>query len=206
MQYKGPQRRVPGVNTTVLGIGLAAAAVQLGLTGLATVDEDRQPWPPDGVSARFGLHWVLVMAMAGSLFAGVATNYGSLYPVGPLSLVAGGTVFLAGAAVNVLAADEMESPTEILGLSVQLRTGGPFRFSRHPEVAGHAGAVGGLAIASGAGEAFVLAPLLVGWFAIRPFAREPVLARRFDERYEQYRSRVARYLDVGRLRAALGER
>lgn len=193
------------MSETLLAVGTVAGAVQIGRTWLAATDADRRPWPPESVSAGFGLHWLLVMAMAGSFFGSVALTYGSLYPVGVVSVL-GGAAFLVGAAVNVLASDEFEGPEEILGLERRMHTDGPFRLSRHPEVVGHVGAVGGLAVAAGSWQALVLAVVVGAWFALRPLAEEPVMADRFGRRYEQYRARVARYLDVTRLRRlAAGE-
>ena len=186
------------MSTTLLGVGIVAAGAQLGLTGLAAVDPSSRPWPPDEVSGRFGLYWLLVMGIAIPFFALLATTAGSLYPVGVVS-VAGGAAFLAGAAVNVLAADEFEGPEEILGLEWRVHTDGAFSVSRNPEVVGHAGALLGLAVAAGSWQALVLGGLAVGWFALKPHAEEPVLADRHADEYAQYRSRVARYLDWDRV-------
>lgn len=189
---------IDGVSTTLLGVGVVAAGAQLGLTGLAAADADHRPWPPDEVSGRFGLYWLLVMAMAGPFFTLLVTTAGSLYPVGAVS-VAGGVAFLVGAAVNVLAADEFEGPEEILGLEWRVHTEGLFSVSRNPEVVGHVGALLGLAVAAGSWQALVLGTLVVGWFALKPHAEEPVLVERHAEEYARYRSRVARYLDVNRV-------
>ena len=186
------------MSTTVLAIGTVAAGAQFTLTGLAAVSPTHRPWPPDEISGRFGLYWLLVMGMAGSFFTLLATTAGSLYPVGPAS-VAGAVVFVAGAAVNVLAADEFDGPEEILGLEWRIHTDGPFSFSRNPEVVGHGGALLGLAVAAGSWQALALGALVVGWFALKPHAEEPVLAERHAEEYARYRSRVARYLDVDRV-------
>lgn len=194
------------MGNALLYVGLLAASGQFVRTGLAAVDPDHRPWPPDELSAGFGLYWLLVMGMAASFFGQVATSSGSLYPVGGPSFVAGGVIFLAGAALNVLTADAMDEPAEIFGLEWRLHTTGPFRFSRHPQVAGHAAGIGGLAVAAGAWQALLLAVLIVGWFAVRPFAEEPVLARRFGDEFAEYRSAVARYVDLRRLGRLARER
>ncbi len=191
------------VSVTLVAVGLAATVVQLGRTTLAAVDADYRPWPPEQVSGGFGLHWLLVMAMAGTFFTSVATTFGSLYGVGVVPAVAGGALFIVGALVNVRTADVFEGPEEILGLDRRLHAEGPFTMSRNPEVAGHAGAVVGLAVASGSWQALVLSVGIVGWFVVRPLAEEPVLAERHDRRFECYRDRVARYFDTDRLRARL---
>ncbi|QSG12906.1 Putative protein-S-isoprenylcysteine methyltransferase [Halapricum desulfuricans] len=191
------------MSATLLAIGLTGAALQFVLTGQAAIDAERRPWPPDEITGRFGLYWLLVMSMAGSFFTLIATTSGSLYPVGVVSILGGGA-FVLGAAVNVLTADEFEGPEEILGLEWNHHADGPFRFSRNPEVAGHAGAVAGLAVAAGSWQAMVLAGAIVGWFAVRPLAEEPVLAERYGDRYEDYRSRVGRYVDRERLSEAFG--
>ncbi|MEZ3170091.1 methyltransferase [Halorubrum sp. RMP-47] len=186
------------MSTSLLTIGAVAAAVQFVLTGLAAVNPSYQPWPPDEISGRFGLYWLLVMAMAGPFFALLATTMGSLYAVGPVS-IAGAIVFLAGATVNVLAADEFDGPEEILGLEWQVHTDGPFSFSRNPEVVGHGSALIGLAVTSGSWQALLLGTLVVSWFALRPHAEEPVLAEKHTDEYARYRARVARYLDMDRI-------
>lgn len=184
------------MSTPLLLAGLAAGSLQLILTSIAATNEAWRPWPPDELSGRFGLYWLLVMGLAGSFFAHVLTTAGSLYAIGPVSAAIGGGVFLAGAAVNVLTADAMDDPAEILGLEIRMHTDGLFERARHPEVVGHAGAVGGLALASGSWQAILLAGLAIVWFAIRPFVEEPVLAERFGDRYETYRAEVDRYLDI----------
>jgi len=186
------------MSTTLLAIGLVGGAMQIGLTGWAAVDGSRRPWPPDSVSGQFGLYWLLVMAMAGSFFGLIGTTAGSLYPVG-IASIAGGGVFLFGTALNVLTADEFDDPEEILGLAWRHHAGGPFNFSRNPEVLGHVGAVAGLAVAAGSWQAMVLAGTIVGWFILKPLAEEPVLVDRYGEQYEQYRTRVDRYIDWTRL-------
>lgn len=186
------------MSTTLLAIGTVAAGAQFALTGLAATSPAHRPWPPDEVSGRFGLYWLLVIGMAGPFFALLATTVGSLYAVGPAS-VAGAAVFVAGASVNVLAADEFDGPEEILGLEWRVHTDGPFSVSRNPEVIGHGGAIVGLAVAAGSWQALALGLLAVGWFATKPYAEEPVLAARYAGTYARYRSRVARYLDVHRI-------
>jgi Putative protein-S-isoprenylcysteine methyltransferase len=105
--------------------------------------------------------------------------------------------------VNVRTAKALTGPEEILGLDRELHDEGPFTVARNPEVAGHAAAVLGLAVGSGSWQALVLAVAIVSWFALRPLAEEPVLAARHGQRFECYRTRVARYLDSDRLRTRL---
>ncbi len=191
------------MSTTLLAVGLAGGAAQIGLTGWAAVDGSRRPWPPDQISGQFGLYWLLVMAMAGSFFGLIGTTAGSLYPVGIVS-VAGGGAFLLGAALNVLTADEFDGPEEILGLEWRHHASGPFQFSRNPEVLGHIGAVAGLAVAAGSWQAMVVAGAIIGWFTLKPLAEEPVLADRYGEQYERYRTQVNRYVDWTGLSGAFG--
>lgn len=184
----------------LLTVGALATVGQVGATLRVALSEDPGPWPPTEVNGRFGLYWLSVMCMAGSFFALLATTHGSLYAVGPVTVAVGGLLGLVGAAVNVWTADTFDDPEEILGLQLGFHTDGPFRLSRNPSVLGHLGAVGGLAVAAGSWQALLLAGGIVGWFSIRPYADEPALRRAYGARYRRYRARVARYVDLERLR------
>lgn len=184
----------------LLTVGALATVGQVGATLRVAFSEEPGPWPPTEVNGRFGLYWLSVMGMAGSFFALLATTHGSLYAVSPLTVAVGGLLGLVGAAVNVWTADTFDDPEEILGLQLGFHTDGPFRLSRNPSVLGHLGAVGGLAVAAGSWQALLLAGGIVGWFTIRPYADEPALRRAYGARYRRYRARVARYVDVERLR------
>ncbi|MFT4933308.1 MAG: hypothetical protein ACI91T_003213 [Natronomonas sp.] len=65
----------------LLYVGLLAASGQFVRTGLAAVDPDHRPWPPDDLSAGFGLYWLLVMGMAASFFGEVAVAHDRAVPV-----------------------------------------------------------------------------------------------------------------------------
>lgn len=184
----------------LLTVGALAAVGQVGATLRVALSEDPGPWPPTEFGGQFGLYWLAVMGIAGSFFALLATTHGSLYAVTPVTVAVGGLIGVGGAAVNVWTADTFDDPEEILGLQLSFHTEGPFRLSRNPSVLGHAGAVGGFAVLAGSWQALLLAVGIVGWFALKPFAEEPALRRAYGPQYRHYRARVARYVDVDRLR------
>jgi protein-S-isoprenylcysteine O-methyltransferase Ste14 len=188
------------VSEILLTVGALATVGQVGATLRVAFSEEPGPWPPTEENGRFGLYWLSMMGMAGSFFALLATTHGSLYAASSLTVAVGGLLGLVGAAVNVWTADTFDDPEEILGLHLGFHTDGPFRLSRNPSVLGHLGAVGGLAVAAGSWQALLLAGGIGGWFALKPFAEEPALQRAYGSRYRHYRARVARYLDVDRLR------
>jgi protein-S-isoprenylcysteine O-methyltransferase Ste14 len=95
-------------------------------------------------------------------------------------------------------------PTEAFGVEItpvtrELVTGGPYARTRNPMVFGYFFVMLGIAALHGsAGMLMVIAGLAVIGWVNTAFFEEPHLDRRFGDAYREYRSRVPRFLPLGR--------
>lgn len=81
----------------------------------------------------------------------------------------------------------------------RLVSGGPYRFSRHPQYLALTSAYVGASLLLGLAAPFALLPAV--WYTVARGVAEPeeaYLARRFGEEYEAYRRRVPRWCGFGR--------
>lgn len=112
--------------------------------------------------------------------------------VAGMALVAGGIGFSLSGTATVLRHGTTVVPHHAV---TRLVTTGPYRISRNPMYTGHVVAMIGAGLWSGSWWPLVVAPLsvlaTVGW-VIEP--EEAYLAQRFGAEYQQYRSRVRRWI------------
>lgn len=113
---------------------------------------------------------------------------------------AGTAVHAVGAALLVLgtaftlwarlALGTMWSSDVVARESHRLRTGGPYRVTRHPIYTGLAGMLVGSAMVRSLGESAVLAAAIVVALVFKARAEERLLLGAFPDDYERYRGRV----------------
>jgi protein-S-isoprenylcysteine O-methyltransferase Ste14 len=85
------------------------------------------------------------------------------------------------------------------GMPERLVTTGPYAWSRNPMYAGHLAFLAGLAVATGSPVALAALAWHVPWFARRVRRDEDRLRERFGAAYDEYASRVPRWLPVASL-------
>lgn len=155
---------------------------------LADADADRE-----SSGARSGIAvWLLAFFHANTVVAAASTDAGKVSALETPLLVAGIVLAVAGWVLFIWSTLVLVRRGGFAGLeTTQLVTGGPFRFSRHPQSLGWTLLLLGLAIASRS----VVALVLVGAFAVfaTRYARieERQLGDRFGEAFERYRRRTA---------------
>ena len=178
-------------------IGFVVAVGVFGLLAafvLRLADEDLEKRGGLGAIASISL-WLLYLFHADTVAAAAFTDLGRIdVPAGPflasgLLLAAGGWFLFLAATVSLVRHGDFQ------GLNTtQLVMSGPFRISRHPQNAGWAMLLLGLAVASRS----VVALALVAVFALFAgrFARleERHLVRRFGTTYASYRERTPVFL------------
>ncbi|ESP88672.1 methyltransferase family protein [Candidatus Halobonum tyrrellensis] len=170
------------------GVGVVALLVVTLTTGVRL-------WPPGERSWKYYLHWGLVTAYELSTLAVTRDDWDSWvvptavrFGVGVPLAVVGGALFVVG--TGTLGADETG------GVEGDLRTDGPYAYTRNPQYVGMILGRAGLVLLVNSRRVAVLGGLQVGWVTLLPFAEEPWLAERFGAEYERYRERVPRF--VGR--------
>jgi len=137
--------------------------------------------------------------MHGHFLAHMALSWldrGSLFTPGLAGLLAGASLFLAGAVVIALGRRAYGEVARVYGLKEdELITVGVYRWTRNPQYVGYAAMFFGAVIASGSALATVSAILFAVFihvFITR--VEEPQMQRVFAETFEAYRRRVRRYL------------
>ncbi len=127
--------------------------------------------------------WVFVAAQFALLAVLVAVHpWSDPLPQGPrawagIAVVAVGTVIAVAAA---LALGDALTPTPVPKASSALRTGGPYRWVRHPIYTGLLVAVAGFAIWSGHLPTVVVGVLTIAFFVVKARWEERRLRDRFD--------------------------
>ena len=137
--------------------------------------------------------WLLPFVLAG-------LAVGRLLPVGPFPVLRGAGLFLVilGLALMLWAARTMRAArtTVMPGRAPDhLVTAGPFALSRYPIYLGDVIVLAGLMLAVDATPGLVVVPGFA-WLLEHRFIRreEAVIAARFGPAYEDYRSRVRRWI------------
>ena len=132
----------------------------------------------------------LAMILAGLLL-------GWLWPFGlggdsTWARLSGGVVILTGVAVVIWAT--VAAGRVKLANPGHLITTGPYSVSRHPMYVAWTLIYLGLMLLIGSGWLLVLTPALAVWVHVESGREETRLAKRFGPQYEEFRSRVRRYL------------
>ena len=126
----------------------------------------------------------------GPPFAGVARVAAAV--LGAALLLAGLTIFVATVRLFAAVGRGTLAPWDP---PQRLVISGPYRYLRHPMIAGVAVVLGGEALLTGsAGIAILLAAFVAVNAVYLPLIEEPALVRRYGSDYERYRANVKRWL------------
>lgn len=184
-----------------LSVALAAEAAVVVALAVSVAFPARRIWPPGGISWRFWYYWGGVGATVASLSVVAYADAGSFVLAALVWRWLGALSAATGLAIAALAGTRLR-PHESVGLAGELRTGGPYRYSRNPQLVGFAVAAVGVVVFANSLWLVVGAAPAALWLALLPRAEEPWLREQFGRAYEQYRRRVPRFVGrrtVGRL-------
>ena len=136
----------------------------------------------------------LILALGGEApappFAGAARVTAGV--LGAALLVAGLTIFVATVRLFAAVGRGTLAPWDP---PRRLAISGPYRYLRHPMIAGVAAVLAGEALLTGsAGIAILLAAFVAVNALYLPLVEEPALVRRYGSDYERYRANVKRWL------------
>ena len=176
---------------------LAAGGVYLILA--VTLTTDRQWWPPGDKTWAYHLHWSLVGVFNVSVLTVALLDWNTWLLPRPFSLVVGGLITALGAGIFLRGANVMQSD-EIRGVTGDLYTGGPYAYSRNPQYVGMIVGTAGFALLTNALFVAVFAAVHIGWVLLLPVAEEPHLCDEYGKEYEQYATRVPRFVGLQTVR------
>jgi protein-S-isoprenylcysteine O-methyltransferase Ste14 len=151
-------------------------------------------WPPPrrGSWQYWYLHLSTESAITGFLVLGVVDGRPFVSTPG---LRAGVAILLVvvGAALFLWAIRTLSLRTS-LGVPGTLITSGPYRYSRNPQYVGAVVLFSGLILLFNSFYATVTGIIGNGWFLLMPFVEEPWLRDQYRAAYDDYCSRVPRFL------------
>lgn len=183
-----------GLRNAVFAATLAAELVLGALLWVSIRWPGARVWPPPGrASWQFRTVWALIdLVTMGILCVGIL-DWNSLgldpwlrIPIGAVLAGAGGAFALWGIRTVSWHAS--------LGLEAALVRSGPYRWTRNPQYVGDIAMLAGWAVIFGSLLCWLLCLIAMAWFALAPFAEEPWLREHYGPAYDEYRSRVPRYL------------
>jgi protein-S-isoprenylcysteine O-methyltransferase Ste14 len=181
------------------GLLLVTLATQLLLyvsLGVSIVAPRRRIWPPPSRDSwRFYLTWFGSWITLSGAFLLAVLDKNSL-GLGPTLRFGGGVpLLLVGVALIGWGSRTLSLHTS-LGLGGQLIRSGPYRWSRNPQYVGACAYLAALTLLSGSLFTGIACLSIALWHLLLPFAEEPWLAQQFGAEYEEYRSRVPRFLGL----------
>lgn len=181
------------LQTSALVVALLAETVIVAGLAVSIVWPPHRIWPPGDTSWRFWYYWGSAGVVAGSLSLVATLDTGSFVFVGTVWKTIGGVALLTGSALAGWAARTLRL-RESVGIAAGLRTNGPYRYSRNPQLVGIAIAVVGLLLIVNSRLLFLGALPGAAWLVLLPRAEEPWLRAQFGEAYDAYRRAVPRFL------------
>ncbi|MFB6196019.1 MAG: isoprenylcysteine carboxylmethyltransferase family protein [Haloplanus sp.] len=186
---------------------LAFAAGLLSAAGiyvlvLGTLVTDHEWWPPGERTPAYYCHWTLVCVFDVALLSLAVLDWGTWLLPRPSTLVGGAALALLGTVVFAWGVRTMRS-AETMGVTGDLYTDGPYAYTRNPQYVGMIVGVTGFALLTDSAFVATLAAVHVGWVLLLPRAEEPHLRAEFGDAYDQYASRVPRFVGVRTVRQAI---
>jgi protein-S-isoprenylcysteine O-methyltransferase Ste14 len=166
------------------GWGILAAAW---VAGAARTQGARPgPKPKDTASRVAGAVAIAVLLSPGSLWRPLAVTTPWLR-VAAIPVLAAAAAFALWARLSL---GRMWSSAAVARPDHELRTGGPYRITRHPIYTGMLGMLLGSVLAEGAGRWLVIGAAVAIALVVKARAEESVLRQAFPDRYPQYRRAV----------------
>lgn len=175
-------------------VGLVIAAGTLAAILWSIASPERRLWPPKRYTKTTPvLVWVPTFTLFGILVVLGVMEWGSLpiptwlrFGVGIPLIVAGNVVVWSEVAQFGIA--------QTGGAEGSLRTGGMYRYSRNPQYVADIAMVVGWIVFCASPEAALIGFTGIAVLIAAPFAEEPWLKERYGTAFEEYKSKVRRFL------------
>lgn len=175
-------------------IGIVIAFGTLAAIVWSMAYPERRLWPPKQYTTLTPiLVWVPTFPLFGTMIAVGVMEWGSWTIPAAIRYGLGGTLIVLGN-LGVWSEVVKFGVDQTGGASGLLRTGGLYRYSRNPQYVSDMMIVVGWVIMSASPSVFVIGLVSVLVLIVAPFAEEPWLRRTYGEQYDDYASKVRRFL------------
>ena len=176
----------------ILGLGVASMTLAAILWSIAF--PDRRIWPPKRYTTLTPfLVWVPTFTLFGVLILLGVWGWGELAMPSWLRFGVGPPLILIGNIVVWMEVAHFGVP-QTGGAKGTLRTEGMYRYSRNPQYVADIAIVSGWMILSAAPSAMIVGFPAIAVLVAAPFSEEPWLKDQYGHAFENYSSRVRRFL------------
>jgi protein-S-isoprenylcysteine O-methyltransferase Ste14 len=160
----------------------------------------RRVWPPPQKGSwQFWASWIVAtLGMLGTPILG-ALDFNSLGGWNWIYLLTGGLFITLGTIIVIWAITTL-SEHQSLGLKGKIITGGPYQHSRNPQYLGFIILYSGIILTTFSFMALVTGTIIIAMFVLLPFSEEPWLLQEYGKAYENYCTKVPRFLSVNSLK------
>lgn len=176
----------------ILGLGVAAMTLAAILWSIAF--PDRRIWPPNHYTTLTPfLVWIPTFTLFGVLILLGVWGWGDLHIPNQLRFGVGLPLILVGNSVVWMEVSHFGVP-QTGGAKGTLRTEGMYRYSRNPQYLADIAIVSGWMIMSAAPSAMLVGFPAIAVLIAAPFSEEPWLKDQYGPAFENYSSKVRRFL------------
>jgi len=181
--------------TILFAIGVAVAAVLLGLLVLTLLFRPLRIWPTPGTGSWQGyVFWPLFRSLNVLCFAVAIGDPGNFLGLPAWVRLAASVLLALSVALFIYSFWALGSDTSY-GAQEGLVTGGIYRWSRNPQNAMLVVVYGCLAIVADSAPAYGLCAAMMAAYILMVLAEEPWLEAVYGEPYRQYCRRVPRFFN-----------
>ncbi len=181
--------------TILFAIGVAVAAVLLGLLVLTLLFRPLRIWPTPGTGSWQGyVFWPLFRSLNVLCFAVAIGDPGNFLGLPAWVRLAASVLLALSVALFIYSFWALGSDTSY-GAQEGLVTGGIYRWSRNPQNAMLVVVYGCLAIVADSAPVYALCAAMVGAYILMVLAEEPWLEAVYGEPYRQYCRLVPRFFN-----------
>ena len=175
-------------------ITITAALLLLGSLIVSLIRPTRRIWPPPSRDSwQFRFSWALADVV--TIGIGIVTVLDwNTFVVSHWSRFVVGVPFVAFGIAFPLWSVRTLGKHASMGQNAELVIVGPYAYSRNPEYVGRIALLIGVGLISNSLLSWIACSVASLWFLVAPFAEEPWLFDQYGEEYDNYRSRVRRFL------------
>lgn len=194
------------MNLAVFGIVLAADILLLLAIAISILFPKSRIWPPPKkASWQQFVSWTLfTIVMFGVPLVGIL-DFQSLGYFHWIRFVIGVFFFLVGLGIDLWGTRTLTAQ-QSLGAKGKIITEGPYRYTRNPQYVGFILLYVGIVLVTYSFMALVTGAFIILLFFIIPFSEEPWLRQQYGKPYEEYCTKVPRFVGLRSFKPALHKR